>query len=202
MRNINEIKNLVLRKFKGSIYYFNDNGIYCEVKSKEAEKMNFSNLHFRKDGTFWIDDTFFTDYINPNWVIARKAIAKLELGSTIEDFKKIIENTKLDVHIKPDGLERFITKINKPTFVRCPENLKENTFDYIYVDLCIISKWDEDKKQYIKKHIKQIEEKVLSTLESNKTFKSFGVPLNYLKVSRITIKRDNVLQFVLEIKSI
>lgn len=202
MRSINAIKNLVLRKFNGDVYYFNDKGIYSKVKIEEAKKMAFSNLIFREDGTCFIDNTCFWMYIKPNQRLTTMAITKLEIGDTIEEFEEKIKSVKIKTHIKPEGLERFITKINKPIFGKYPENLNKDTFDYIYMDLCIVHEWDENRKEYIKKHIKKIEQKVLSKLEKDRKFKSYGVPLNFLKISRITLKKDDVIQFVLEMKSI
>lgn len=202
MRNIDEIKKYILRQAKGNIYYFNDNGIYCKITVDEAKKMRFSNLNIREDETIWIDYFFLGLYIHPNLVIAKKAITNLKVGDTIENFKEKIKNTKLDTHHKPEGLDRFITKIEKPYFVKKPENCDKNIFDYIYIDLCIVHEWNEDKREYIKEHMKGIKNMMIDKLEADTTFKRFGVPINFLRISRLTLKNNDVLQFVLELKEI
>lgn len=109
---------------------------------------------------------------------------------------------KINPPIKPEGVERFITKIGRPRFVRIPENYNQNTFDYIYVDVCIIHEWNKDKMEYIQKNVDEIKQKVCNKLDKNKQFKNFGVPLNFLKLSRLTVKNNDIIEFVFEFKNI
>lgn len=202
MRNINEIKKYALRKSRGNIYYFDQNGIYCNITVEEAKRMRFPNLNIRADNTIWIDDHFFRLYIHPNMVIAKKVITSLKVGDTIEELVEKVKNTRLDTHNKPEGLDRFITKIEKPYFVKKPENCDINVFDYIYINLCIVHEWNEDKIEYIKAHMEELKNRLIDKLETDATFKGFGVPINFFRFSRITLKNDDVLQFVLELKEI
>lgn len=202
MRNIDEIKKYVFRQAKGNIYYFNDKGIYCKVTVDEAKKMKFTNLNIREDDTIWIDYSFLKSYIYYNMVIAKKAITTLKVGDTIESLEEKIKNTKIDTHPKAEGLDRFITKIEKPRFGREPENDNKKTFDYIYIDLYIVHEWSEDKKKYIKEHITEIQQRMVDKLETNSEFKSYGVPINFLRISKVTLKNDDVIQFILELKKV
>lgn len=88
------------------------------------------------------------------------------------------------------GLDRFITKIEKPAFIREPENDNKNTFDMIkmYVNIC--NDWPE-RKNYIKHNIKEIMRIVTGNLSENKTFQKYNVPIFsfeiFLGFKRVTL---------------
>lgn len=197
-----KITNIVLRKAKGKVYYFDEKNIYQCVSVEEAKKMeNLLNLKIREDGSvYFMEYYYYGIFENLNHNLTKKAICKMKVGDTLDDLLKILSNTSLEHRSKPEGLNRFILSIDKPIFVRKPENHKKNTFDYIYIDLNIITKWNQDRKEYIQNHIQEINKMVIDKLESNREFKKFDVPVNCLKASRITLRRDNKLEYVLELK--
>lgn len=197
-----DITNLVVRKANHKLYYFDSKGIYHGVPEEVGLSMNFSNIFFRYDGSFYIDTSFLYNLATNN-TITVSAISKLKEGDTLEDLDYLICNTKFKHHTKPSGLDRFITRIEPPIFIRTPENENINTFDFIYVDLNLIVDWNEDKLQYIKKNIKAIDEMVLDKLESNISFKKYGIPINFLKLGRRSLKNNGrLLEYVFELKSI
>ena len=60
-----------------------------------------------------------------------------------------------------------------------------------------------DVVNYIEEHKKGISKLVLEKINKNRTFKRHNFPINYLKISKITLCKDrNVLQYVLELKPI
>ena len=140
-----------------------------------------------------------------NLNILRKALGKLNVGDTLDILKEycnggiILEKTNL-----PDGLERFVTRIQRPEFVCEPENPnKYTTFDYIHVYVGIIEEWKTDRKKYIEEHKKEITKMVFDKIEKDKTFLKYGIPINFLKVSKITlVKRTSEIHYVLVIKDI
>ena len=117
-----KIKNNVLRKAGGYAYYFDDEGIYCKVPIGEVEKLSLLNVHMLGARDFWYDRDI-RKLICENFNVAIKIICKLKEGDTLDKLVNYIENTKIEYHKKPEGLDRFITKIEKPTFVRIPENI-------------------------------------------------------------------------------
>ena len=50
-------------------------------------------------------------------------------------------------------------------------------------------------------NIKEINKIVLDKIEKSKSFKKYGVPVNYLKISKVTLRNDlNSLHYVIELK--
>ena len=203
---IGDITNKVIRMRDKSIYYFDNQGVYRSVPLAKARSMQLQNID-----KLWYDGSYNVNVIRElqdknlkinNVTLLLKVIAMLKEGDTIETFDEYLATTNIEKHEKPSELDRFITKIEKPKFVREPSNQNPNTFDFIYTDVNIIQEWSEDRLTYIQKHKKQIFKMLLEQLEKNKSFQKFGVPINFLKVSRITLRRDSVLEFVLELKEI
>ena len=43
---------------------------------------------------------------------------------------------------------------------------------------------------------------VLKKVQESRRFRKYGIPINFLKFSRVTLKRNSVLEFVLELREI
>lgn len=196
-----EITKYVLKKNRDTVYYFDEDGIYKSISLEEAKKMGFINIGPRMDNSSNISGTYRYAIEGYNCTLQRKAISRLKVGDTIEDLEEYLEVVKLEKHNKPEGLDRFITKINKPIFQRVPENHKENTFDYVLVSINIVSRWDEDRKQYINRNIREISRRVIEKIKSNNQFQKYDIPINFLKVTKVTMK-NNCLDYILEIREI
>lgn len=193
-----EIINRVVRKTAGKVYYFDSEGVYRCIPEKQA-KENGVTLHY-----FWRNPYNMKNMICGihNLTLVSKAIARVKVGETLEDFDRYLSSMKLERHQKPEGVERFVTKVCKPTFSRVPENLDAKTFDYVLVEVNVVQRWEEDRISYIQKNKKQIQQMVLSRLENSKDFQSYGVPINFLKLTRMTLRRDSVLEFLFELKEL
>lgn len=198
-KDFEKIKNNVLRKAGGYAYYFDEEGVYHKVPVGEVAKLNLLNVNIR-EGDFGYDKQQIGKVICEDLRLALKIICKLKEGDTIENLAYYIENTKLEPKKKAEGLDRFITKIKASRFERVPENINKDTFDFIYIDVNIVTAWEEDRMQYIKNNIQKIYNRIIQKLETNKAFSKYGVPTDFLKISRITLKSNSVLQFVLELK--
>ena len=100
--------------------------------------------------------------------------------------------------------EGIIAKINDPEFRCKPENPdKKSTFDYIIVDIALLTTWEGDKKAYIEENKKKLTQKVLEKIKENKKFLKYNVPINYLKVAKITLYNNrNNIQYILELKTL
>lgn len=202
-RILKDLTDVILRVKKGKVYYFDSKGIYRSTSVQRAWSLKNSSV-IGKNGKRRLDAIVivmeYFDYENGSLLI--KAICSLKEGDTIEKFKQILETVEYEERPKPSGIERFVTKIEKPVFERVPENPKTNTFDYIIVDVNIVTDWDEDRREYIQKHRKEIFEKALQKVEGDRTFQRFGIPINFLRISTVTLKRDSVLEFILELKQL
>ena len=193
--------NKILRKKGNTIYYFDSDGVYQSMPVSDLKNSNISNYFFREDGSMYYLEIRPREIGYDNGNKLRKAICKMKIGDTIEELENYLSNIQLVKHPKPTGIERFVTRVDKPIFVRSNDNSNLKTFDYIYVDVNLISQWNQSKKEYIQEHITEIEEKVISKMEKDAEFKSYGISINFLKTSRITLlKSKNVLQFVFELK--
>ena len=202
MRNITgDIRNWGLKRVKGKMYYFDSNGICKSVPVKEATFLKYDNeFSLTYPYYFPIQNGIYFNVTLDNRQLIQMAISRLKDGDTLEDFDNFLSEAHFTKHEKPTELDRFITKIETPTFLRYPENLNKNTFDLIYVDVNVLSNWDEDRLTYIQKNIKKITSRVLTVIDDSKTFQKYGIPINFLKVSRLTLRRNNILEFVFELK--
>ena len=71
----------------------------------------------------------------------------------------------------------------------------------IYVGL--VSEWDEDISSYLNAHIKEINKMVWNKLENDKSFLKYGIPINFLKIAKVTFKKcTSELHYVFELKCI
>ena len=115
---LEKIAYSAIRSRKGSIYFFDKEGIYRRVSVSEAKEMNLMYLYVREDGSTYVDLDKFVEYIpNPtNKLLVSKAICQLKPGDGIEKLEEYLQTVKFDVRDKPKGLDRFITKIQKPYF--------------------------------------------------------------------------------------
>ena len=207
MKNIMmDISNQALRLANNKVYYFDTNGIYQSVPVCTALEMNISNICFviYKDRQYFDPYNFFK-YAFPlsNRNLVRKAISTLKEGDTVETLDYYLSALKMNKRPKPEGINRFVISIDKPIFVQIPENPNPNTFDYIRIIVNIVTEWDQDRKTYIKNHVKDINKMILQKLEKNKQFQRFNVPVNFLTVSNITFSaKSNILEYIFEIKEI
>lgn len=195
------MKKRVLRFTKGKGYYFDDNGVYCSGNADELEKLGIRDAR-RIRYRITRSDLYQPDIDGISSRIVMISITRLEVGDTIDKFFEFIETAKTNRIPLPTGIDRFITRIDTPSIEREIGNKDKNTFDFIYVDVCIIQLWDTDKKEYIKANIQEIKKRVLEKIENSNRFKRYGVPINFLKLTSITLTRDDVLHFIFELKEI
>lgn len=52
----------------------------------------------------------------------------------------------------------------------------------------------------VKKYQREIYQQVIQRLEKDRQFKKYGVPVNFLKISNVTLLRDFSLEFIFELK--
>lgn len=205
MRNCDyNLTNVVLRKLRNEVYYFDENGIYrCSPidEINDTVKMNLFNIF----GTTCWDR--FANYTlifgNLNQRSLEEIINNLNEGDSIKKFYEQLSTVKTikGSERRPQGVERFITKIKKPMFIKEPENYRKNSFDFIFIEANIITNWEKDRMQYIKENKDKIIDMVISKLEKNISFKKYGIPINFLKLSKITVSlKYNYIQFVFELK--
>ena len=199
--NLQDVINHALRRYKGEYYYFDENGIYRSIPAKEAKKI-LDNVYERIDGsTFYIINSLI--YLNVDMNVLTSSLAMLKLGESFDEFKEIYQKLEFKHHEKPNGLDRFITKIDSPRFVKMPENQELDVFDFIHIDVFVVTKWESDIYKYILENQKEIISRVLETIKTDKSFKKYSVPINFLKLAKVTYsKSQNLIRFVFELKEV
>ena len=96
------------------------------------------------------------------------AIKKLKIGDSIEKLQEYYNGATLSKKTSEPIWEGIVTKVCIPEFRCKPENPnKTSTFDYIIVDVNLVTTWEGDKKKYIEEHKKGISKLVLEKI--NKT---------------------------------
>ena len=200
---LTQIMFFPIRHCNNIIYYFNENGTYCSISVedfKKGKESQLRNVFIRQDGSVY---TYFPYYLTPNDIIRRKAVVNMKVGDNIDKFINLLNTTELQKRELPKGLDRFICKIERPVFSRIPENPNPKTFDFIHIYVSIVSENAiPNRSEYIKENKNEILQRVLKKIEDSKQFKKYGVPINILRLSKMTlIKSQSLLQIVFEIKS-
>lgn len=201
---IQDLSNLVVRRKKNKYVYFNDKGKIEILNQNCIIKSNAINLIVPIDGKLDYSEWNIHHLAHmgfTNLIFLRMAYCKLKDGDTIEDLKRYYANAGFSSRDPLSEIDYFVTKVNKPIFIRKPENIDNNSFDYIYIDLNLAIDWKCDKVEYYKENRKDIDEMAVKKIENSQSFKKYGIPINFLKISRKTFKNQRrVLQYVFELK--
>lgn len=173
----NFLTHYVLKEEKNLSYFFNKNGIFTSFPTKniKLKPSVFKNVY--SDGNW-------SGYIPKLWNIntnhLKSVVSKLNVGDSFDYFCNLLYYS----NPKPQGIDRFITKIGKPDIYRSTENTNKNTFDFIGIEVFFLSTIDKKTaKIYIVNHLSEIFNKVKQVLISSKKYEKFGVPINFLKCS-------------------
>lgn len=95
----------------------------------------------------------------------------------------------------------IVCKIQPIQIEREVGNTNMNTFDFIRVQYSVLSGIKkEDIIEDVRKNKKAYVKKACEYISSQKQFQHFGVPVNILMVSKITLTHDRLLEFLFEVK--
>ena len=206
-RLLSQIAYRPIRFEKKRVYYFDKDGVYCsatveEIKSGKEDRLQ--GVRQNKNGKYevtLVSSLFFGREIE-NSMILKMAGARMQEGESFEKFMSIARNLKIETHELPQGLDRFIGRIASPTFYRVPENFNKRSFDFIYIDVMILTESAmPNREEYIEENKKEILDRAVAKLKSSKEFQDFKVPVTALKISRMTLMRKlSMIQIVFEKK--
>ena len=196
---------------KKRIGYMPTGGAWSWINAIEAQELfDFVTIKQRADGSCYmslknsrcyLDNPFIFKYAKGNTILYNKICRRMHDGDTLDRFIELSKQIKIEKHEKPSGLDRFITKIDRPLICRYTDNTNKDTFDYIDVDCYIIKSLGNYTKSYIKEHNKDICKLVLDKINNSKAYQKYGVPINFLKLSRETLL-DGYIEFRFELKDI
>lgn len=99
-------------------------------------------------------------------------------------------------------LERFITKIDLPVMERDVDNYNTKTFDFVRLHMYTLA-YAENPMNTIKKYRKNILAMALDKIDQSKKFKRYDIPINFLKLDKITYcKSQNMIELLFVLKPI
>lgn len=135
----------------------------------------------------------------------RKAVSQFEVGMTLQECISAFLKTEL-VHRIPQELshvDRLVQSIAPPAYERVPGNNNKTTFDHIRMTVGLpryqFNSWEALLNE-VKKHQRGIYQRVAQRLEKDRQFKKYGIPMNFLKVSDVILRRDFSMEFIFELK--
>lgn len=190
------VLNSPIRQVGGNTYYFNDEEIYTLDKG---------SLLFEYEGKHRFSMFRIKDYTSFNNKVWSKALKQFQQGMTLTECVSLFLDTKLE--IKPDVelpfIERLIQRIEAPEYEREPENLNETTFDRIRVMVGLprymFDSW-EKLKVAVSENRAEIDRRVLQKIETDRHFKKYKVPISFIKLSTVILRRSYALEYIFELK--
>ena len=193
----NGILDQPIRRHKGNTYYFDKSEIYSlDNKSKLFPYEGRINHIFTVTG---IDVAFFNSGV---WI---KAAPRFEVGMSLKECIGIFVETEL-AHRAPQELsplDQLIQYIARPVYERVPGNDNVKTFDRIRMTVGLpryqFNSWEALQSE-VKKYQHEIYQRVIQRMETNRSFKRYGVPINFLEISNVTLLRAFSLEFIFELK--
>lgn len=192
----NGVINAPIRQRAGKTYYFNDAEIYSLDKESKLfryeKRIKFDIFKIRSKSCF-------------NMNVWSKAVSLFKLGATLEECIEIFLQTelvsKIPQHQSP--LDQLIQYISKPIYERVPENQDESTFDRIRVTVGLpryrFTSWESLQKEVIKYRL-EIYQRVVQKIEQNRRFKTYCIPITYLKLSDAILLRNFSIEYIFERK--
>lgn len=180
----------------GKTYYFSENEVYSV-----DEKLELFPYEKR------IKYSLFSPLLETcfNMRVWRKAVSQFEVGMTLKECSIIFLKTEL-IHGIPkinSPVDQLVQSIATPIYERVPENMNKATFDYIRITVGLpryqFDSWEKLQDE-VEKYQQEIYQRVILTVKNDRQFKRYGVPINFLKLSDVTLLHDFSMEFIFELK--
>ena len=173
------------------------------VQARYAHKI-ISQLYEQQPFTTYMDAGHINAEIeNPNAAVIYTALSEKFINTRYDNW----QNERLDSSEAPHigtpnpNAYNILTKINTPTFERNPENKNAKTFDRIRIYMGIKSKATApNRKQTIQSYKQDIIRIALLKIEQTKRFQNYGVPVQYIHPTRMTLTNCDELEILFELK--
>lgn len=124
-------------------------------------------------------------------------------GKTLDEIREyLIAHPQLLLTKKPcrKNDTNLVISVHKPIIQRYTGNDNENTFDIVRLEI-ILREQDNMMKQCIE-HKKEILDAAVNKLKSSKSFRKYGVPVNFLKVYDMVLTKDHCIILSLCLKEL
>ena len=99
-----------------------------------------------------------------------------------------------------DPMVRHLGRFEKPMIYRSSGNDNKNTFDFIKTSVTILGV--ENKLEFVKQYKNDICNAVLDKIAESRTFQKYGVPVNILRLTNLTMGNSGILYFTFEPKEL
>lgn len=188
--------NMPIRQCRGITYYFTEKEVYTQ----DTESALFP---YEKRLRFNLFDVSNETCVNS--AVWTKAATHFEPGMSLRECIGVFLETKIEARPprKSSPIDQLVQGISPPVFEREPENENTATFDRIRISVGLpryqFSSW-EALRDEVNKHRREIYRLVFDTIESDRRFLRYGVPINFLKLSEVTLLRNYSLEFIFELK--
>lgn len=190
------VLNTPISQRAGKTYYFNQNEVYSLDEGAKLfpyeRRIKFNMFYVCGESCFNVN-------------VWRKAVSQFEVGMTLKECVGVFLKTELVYRIpqEPSPVDRLVQYIAPPIYERVPENKNVSTFDRIRVTVGLpryqFDSW-ETLRGEVKKYQHEIYQRVIQKVGTDRQFKKYGVPVNFLKLSEVVLRRDFSIEFILELK--
>lgn len=176
-----------LTAYMGSHDYWNENCLFAHSFPEEV----YSNIGYDDEKYVLADHRIF-------WIRAGKHCNGKKL-SEIKEY--MVKHPEVVLVKKPSRKNNtdFIISVHNPIFQRYTGNEENNTFDIIRIEM-FVRLYPGDMLQRCKDHRKEILDSAINKLRGSKSYRKFGVPINFLKLYDMVLTKDNcvILSFCLK----
>lgn len=218
-------RNTVIYNRRNTVWYFDNDFRWRHCGAETAIKNKIKNIErsVRKDGRrdYYISRGFDNLFgSNQNFILCIRILKAMKEGDHISELVRLCETMcyytptteeiqrrqwwreemrKQDLVEMPEA-ERAITKIERPRIYKERGNTRDKTFDFIQIRMSIKTYMPE-KMKFVKEHKKELIQMAYNAVEEDKEFQKYEVPINFLKITRMTLLQDSQIEYLFELKS-
>lgn len=161
---------------------------------------------------FWGDTRLTASLIEKSCGISINRIRFASVASRIREGAALDDIVSLYVEIPAilgEIKEKTVKKLPAPyvchirpiRIERATENKDTNTFDFIRLEYVLYTDVKkEDVLKDVREHTRKYVDCATECIASQKKFQKFGVPVNVLRLTKVTLTRDMTLEFLFELK--
>lgn len=191
-----DILNCPIRQSGGNTFFFDD----AETYTMDKGSTRFPYERRVKFHLFQVKD--FASFNMNVWV---KAVTNFNPGMTLTDCARVFLETDLEPKSAAQlpYIDQLIQQIHSPEFERVPENMNTGTFDRIRVLVGLprfmFQTWD-DLRTAVRENRRKIDQRVIQKIESDRQFRRYHIPLNFLTLSEVLLRKDYSLEYIFELR--
>lgn len=189
---------------KSTINFFDENGILHAIPIQDSQGIVNGVDQSGRINTRHRESSKIEMFGNNNITLISYALKKLKPGDNFPKFLEECEKISCEELPKTysSEIERFVGRIDRIQIEREIDNLNKNTFDFIraYIYLNKLDDSNTNIKEKVKKYLPDIISMTLDKIKNYKYYQRYGVPVEFLKLSKATLSKDACLELIFELK--